>query len=69
MFTKLAIWYLRKRKKSVLIGYNLKNAEVTPLQSHALTYDNIFCDCEFKTKGGKPYQLMDKVKFDFQVEE
>jgi hypothetical protein len=63
MFTKLAIWYLRKRKKSVLIGYNVKNGTIRAIENDAYSHDNVFRDCEFELQDGRPYTMLDKVDF------
>ena len=41
MLTKLAIWYLRKTKKSVLIGFEVKSGIYKALNEEHLIYDNV----------------------------
>lgn len=40
MLINLAIWYLRARKKSVIIGYKLRKEEIQALYPVAYIYDN-----------------------------
>ncbi|MCY9052485.1 hypothetical protein MOE90_02105 [Bacillus spizizenii] len=57
MLSSLAIWYLRKKKKSVLIGYELKSGCVKALNNHALTYDNVFFDIDYRAPDDSPLVL------------
>lgn len=40
MLTKLAIWYLRKRKRSVMIGFSVQPYFIQPTNRDAYLYDN-----------------------------
>ena len=45
MFTKLAIWFLRKREVSVLINFHLDGGKLTQLKTDGFFYDNKLNDC------------------------
>lgn len=57
MFTKLAIWYLRKRKKSVLIGWDVEDARMQCKHSDSFVFGNTLTDCEFYTKNGNDFPI------------
>jgi hypothetical protein len=40
MFKALAIWYLRKKKISVLMNYQIDNGKIRPLTHMNCMYDN-----------------------------
>ncbi|WP_419893256.1 hypothetical protein [Oceanobacillus kimchii] len=51
MLSELAIWYLRKRKKTVIINVESVGGMLTQLERSAYLYDNrlintVFYDCE-----------------------
>lgn len=54
MISKFAVWYLRKRKKSVLIGYEIKNGYVRSMNNDALTYDNELTNVDYRTCDNEP---------------
>jgi len=57
MFEKIAIWYLRKQKRSVLIGYEISNGNVKALNNHAFLYDNTLNDVEYRTSDNYPMSI------------
>ncbi|MEH7714237.1 hypothetical protein RJD11_10045 [Bacillus velezensis] len=57
MLSSLAVWYLRKRKKSVLIGYHIKGGFIKTLNKHALTYDNVLFDIDYRSADDRPIIL------------
>lgn len=65
MLTKLAIWYLRKRKKSVIIGFIANGGWVQPKNNHPLTYECDFFNTKFVNKNGTT-TTMPYGKFNFE---
>lgn len=57
MFESLAIWYLRKRKKSVLIGYELEGGKVKCLYNQAYLYDNKIGDIDYRCSNDAPFKI------------
>jgi hypothetical protein len=55
MLSNFAVWYLRKRKKSVMIGYEIENGKVKSLNPSSLTYDNFFGDIDYRMCDGKRF--------------
>ncbi|MEC1349146.1 hypothetical protein [Bacillus licheniformis] len=53
MLTSLAIWYLRKRKQSVLIGFDMDGGQVMSQSNRTFVYDNTFRDTVFKAVDGE----------------
>ncbi|WP_271750075.1 hypothetical protein [Bacillus paralicheniformis] len=53
MLTSLAIWYLRKRKQSVLIGFEVDGGQVKSQSNRTFVYDNTLLDTVFKEADGK----------------
>lgn len=39
MFTELALWYLRKKKATVLMNYKVEGGELTQKSNEGYTYD------------------------------
>jgi hypothetical protein len=54
MLSKLAIWYLRKRKASVLIGFEIKGGSFKSLNNKTSLYDNELYDVNYKTVDNFP---------------
>lgn len=42
MLSNLAVWYLSKRKKSVIIGFETQGGELKSLNQDTYYYDNTF---------------------------
>jgi hypothetical protein len=57
MFEQLAIWYLRKKNKSVLIGYQLDGGKAKPLNSKAYVYDNRLNSVDYRSQNDKPFYI------------
>lgn len=57
MFESLAIWYLRKKKKSVLIGYELEDGTVKALNNKAYIYDNRIKDINYYCSDNTPFEI------------
>ncbi|WP_374723668.1 hypothetical protein [Calidifontibacillus erzurumensis] len=57
MLKKLAIWYLRKKKCSVLIGYKLSGGQIKALNKDAYTYNNVFDNVDYRLSNDKPYKI------------
>lgn len=53
MITKLAIWWLRKAKKSVVINYVVTEGELQAKQKQVFIYDNDFTDTVYKDYDGE----------------
>ena len=66
MLTKLAIWYLRKKKKSVLIGYELDKNKIRCLSNSAYIYDSNLNNVDYLCKDGTPFDIP-KGKFNVNV--
>ena len=56
MLIKLAVWYLRKRKRSVIIGIDLQGFAKSR-NKHCLLYDNKLTDTEFRTYDNWPLMI------------
>lgn len=46
-----------KKKKSVLIGYHLNGGFIKTLNKHALTYDNVLFDIDYRSADDRPIIL------------
>lgn len=57
MFESLAIWYLRKKKRSVVIGYELDGGKVECLYSTAYIYDNNIKDIDYRCSDGTSFEI------------
>lgn len=57
MLTKLAVWYLRKNRRSVLIGYNVKDGCIKAKHNNAFIYDNNLTNVEYRDSDNKPLEL------------
>ena len=57
MISELCIWYLRKRKKSVLIGYKMKGDTIQALNNDAFVYDNELEDITNKLPDGRTFNF------------
>lgn len=57
MFKSLAIWYLRKCKASVLIGYDLDGNKIRCLYNDAYIYDNSIGDIDYLCKDGSRFEI------------
>lgn len=69
MLTKLAIWYLRKRKKSVLIGFNIKDGEIQTKNKTTYYYDNQLTDVKIKRLNGEDFDFPYNAKFNIEYKD
>ncbi|WP_373757831.1 hypothetical protein [Jeotgalibaca porci] len=53
MITKLAIWWLRKANKSVVINYVVTQGELQAKQKQSFIYDIDFADALYKDCDGE----------------
>lgn len=53
MITTLAIWWLRKTNKSVIINFKMTNGEVQAKERYALIFDNEFTDIVYMDSNGE----------------
>lgn len=72
MLTSLAIWYLRKRKLSVLIGFEAIDGQVKPQNNRTFVYDNTLRNTVFKSPDGEvlilpegKFSITRKSKYDY----
>lgn len=66
MLSRLAVWYLWKRKKSAIIGVKLKDGEFQTKNSTTYYFDNEFTDVVVKDKNGKLFNIPEgkfKIKY------
>ncbi|MDS7057179.1 hypothetical protein NXG04_07755 [Klebsiella pneumoniae] len=69
MLSRLAVWYLQKRKKSVIIGFHLKEGELHEKNSTTYFYDNTFENIVIKDVNGKVFNIPDGkflVRYDYK---
>lgn len=59
MLSKLAVWYLRKKKISVLIGFEVKNGQMKSYNQTCALFDNELYNVEYKTRDNKPFLIPD----------
>lgn len=57
MIEELAIWYLRKKNRSVLIGYQFDGGKIKPINSKAYVYDIRLKNVDFRSQDDKPFYL------------
>ncbi|WP_042426161.1 hypothetical protein [Geomicrobium sp. JCM 19039] len=57
MIEKLAIWYLRKRKCSVLINFNIDSGYFQSLMYKTYLFDNALSNVHHLTADGKPLTI------------
>lgn len=57
MITKLAIWWLRKRKLTVLIGHDITGGEIKARFNKVYLYDSNLRDAVFKDPYGIPFNV------------
>ncbi|QLI77123.1 hypothetical protein [Bacillus pumilus] len=57
MITKLAIWWLRKRKLTVLIGHDITGGEIKAKSNKVYLYDSNLKDVAFKDPNGIPFNV------------
>jgi hypothetical protein len=57
MFESLAIWYLRKKKRSVLIGYKLEEGQVKALNNKAYIFDNNINNIDYRYSDDTPFEI------------
>lgn len=57
MLTKLAVWYLRKRKKSVIIGFTIEGGITRPKYNDIFTFDNNFNGVDYRLTDGTPFDI------------
>ncbi|APP15618.1 hypothetical protein ABH16_04685 [Bacillus altitudinis] len=65
MITKLAIWWLRKRKRSVMIGYEVIEGAIKARNNNALLYDNTLIGVSYQDSDGKSFNIPEG-KFDYK---
>lgn len=53
MLTKLAIWYLRKRKVSVMMNFYVDDATIVQKSIEGYLYDNSLIDCDYLSSSEK----------------
>lgn len=59
MISRLAIWYLRVRKKSTLIGYEFNGGKMRPLHDVNYIYDNKLTDVDYRSVDGTVFNIPD----------
>lgn len=57
MLGKLAIWYLRMRKRSVLIGYELNKDYIRSLGNFSYIYNNEVKGLEYRDVDGEVFEI------------
>lgn len=57
MLTQLAIWYLRKKKISVAIGFAFLGGEVRSKAPNSYLYDSTFTRCRFVESDNQPFRV------------
>jgi hypothetical protein len=57
LFEALAIWYLRKRKRSVIIGYMLEDGKVKCLNNKAYIYDNQVKNIDYRCSDDTRFEI------------
>ncbi|MGY8620256.1 hypothetical protein ACN6A9_01575 [Bacillus safensis] len=65
MITNLAIWWLRKRKRSVMIGYEVIEGAIKARNNNALLYDNTLIGVSYQDSDGKSFNIPEG-KFDYK---
>ncbi|GLY11377.1 hypothetical protein [Pseudobacillus badius] len=69
MLTELAIWYLRKKKKSVMIAFKIKDGAVQAINKDTFIYENEFEDVDYFLPNGQMYDIPHMKKFRIEEEE
>lgn len=67
MLSKLAIWYLRKRKKTVILNVIAKDGSMQQSERSALLYDNCLMDVAYYDYDGNIVTIPEG-KFSFERE-
>lgn len=62
---KLAIWYLNKRKVSVLLNMKIEDGTVQQTTNHGCTYNNTLNNVKYLDKNGKEL-ILPEGKFRFE---
>lgn len=57
MITKLAIWWLRNRNLSVLIGHDITGGEIKARFNKVYLYDSIMKDTVFKDSNDNTFNV------------
>lgn len=57
LIEKLAIWFLRKRKATVVIGLIVWEGEIQSKSKKAYLYDNVFVDATYYTYDDVPVDI------------
>lgn len=57
MLAKLAVWYLRKNRRSVLIGYNIIGGYIIAKDNNAFIHNNNLIDVECRDSDNKLFDL------------
>ncbi|MED4399808.1 hypothetical protein [Metabacillus fastidiosus] len=57
MFTNLAVWFLRKRKASVLINIKLNGGTAQQLTRNGFIYDCEFNDNKYLLENGRTFDI------------
>lgn len=66
MISKIAIWYLRKKKASVIINCQIDNAEVQFLGNKGNIYDNKFNNTLIRLVDGSTLMVPNGSKFNIK---
>ncbi len=61
MLSKLCVWYLRMRKRSVIINCYIEKGDVRTLSGKAYVYDNVFMNSFLYNKEGEHEPLPDEI--------
>ncbi len=67
MLTKLALRYLEKRGKSVMINFEIDGGRVQPKKNKVYTINNDFEHVDYRLTDGKPF-VIPNGKFYFKKE-
>jgi hypothetical protein len=57
MLTKLALWYLRNRKVTVIMNYKVEGGKLTQKTNEGYTYDTDYNDSEIYLSNGKKFNI------------
>jgi hypothetical protein len=59
MFAKLAIWYLRRKKCSILINYEIIGGCIKALGVKNYTYDNKLIGVDYRLRNGEKFDIQE----------
>jgi hypothetical protein len=57
MLTKLALWYLRNRKVTVIMNYKVEGGKLTQKTNEGYTYDTDYNDSEIYLSNGNKFNV------------